>query len=134
MWAILRTFGHAWAAPIAAVIPSADWMLVMRNTYLGLGSATSNRKSVQPSVNIVSTPSSSETGPSAGLLPLEMTPVNISIFSDSFIRRNGLDFAFAQETALGIDLFGGEDVTLQRRLTEHCGRAGQKSHVPGLER
>src|SRR5215510_10711009 len=93
MCAILRTCGHACAAPIAAVMPSADWMLVMRKTYLGLGSALSNRKSVHPSVKIVSTPSSSATGPSAGLLPLEITPVKRSILPSSFIRRSSLTFA-----------------------------------------
>src|SRR6266567_554738 len=93
MWAILRTCGQVCAVPIAAVMPSADWMLVMRNTYFGLGSATSNTKSVQPSVNIVSTPSSSATGASAGLLPLEITPVNRSILPSSFIRRSSLTLA-----------------------------------------
>src|SRR6266487_1255397 len=51
-------------------------MLVMRKQYFGLGTALSNRKSVHPSVKIVSSPSSSATGPSAGVLALEMTPVN----------------------------------------------------------
>src|SRR5271166_2278215 len=81
------------AAPIAAVMPSADWMLVMRNTYFGFGSATSNRKSVHPSVNIVSRPSSSATGPSAGLFPLEMTPVKRSMLPSSFMRRSSLTLA-----------------------------------------
>src|SRR6516162_2170560 len=87
MWAILRTCGQACATPMAAVIPSDDWMLVMRKTYLGLGIALSNRKSVHPSVRIVSSPSSSATGPTAGLVPLDMTPVNMSILASSFIRR-----------------------------------------------
>src|SRR5246127_94896 len=93
MWAILRTCGQVCATPMAAVIPSADWMLVMRNTYFGLGSALSNRKSVQPSVKIVNSESSSATGPSAGELPLEMTPVNKSILASSFIRRSSLTLA-----------------------------------------
>src|SRR5215470_9969902 len=93
MCAILRIFGQACAAPIAAVIPSADWILVMRNTYFGLGSALSNRKSVHPSVKIVSSESSSATGPSAGELALEMTPVNKSILASSFIRRSSLTLA-----------------------------------------
>src|SRR5712691_5749436 len=93
MWAILRTCGQVCATPTAAVIPSADWMLVMRNTYFGLGTALSNRKSVHPSVKIVSTLSSSATGPSAGVLALEMTPVNRSILASSFIRRSSLTLA-----------------------------------------
>ena len=32
MWAIFRTSGHAWAAAIAAIAPSADWMFVSRKT------------------------------------------------------------------------------------------------------
>src|SRR5260370_2296402 len=68
MWAILRTCGQLCATPTAAVIPSADWMLVMRKQYFGLGTALSKRKSVQPSVKIVKTPSFSATGPSAGVL------------------------------------------------------------------
>jgi len=74
-------------------MPSADWMLVMRNTYFGSGSATSKTKSVQPSVKIVSTPSSSATGASAGLLPLEMIPVKRSILPSSFMRRSSLTLA-----------------------------------------
>src|SRR5947209_3415541 len=93
MCAILRTLGQVCATPTAAVIPSADWMLVMRKQYLGLGTALSNRKSVQPSVKIVSTPSSSATGPSAGVLALDMMPVNMSILASSFIRRSSLTLA-----------------------------------------
>src|SRR6266478_4358502 len=93
MWAILRTCGQVCATPTAAVIPSADWMLVMRKQYFGLGTALSKRKSVQPSVKIVSTWSSSATGPSAGVLALEMMPVNRSILPSSFIRRNSLTLA-----------------------------------------
>src|SRR6266699_1711535 len=93
MWAILRTCGQVCATPTAAVIPSADWMLVMRKQYFGWGTALSKRKSVQPSVKIVSTWSSSATGPSAGVLALEMMPVNRSILPSSFIRRNSLTLA-----------------------------------------
>jgi len=53
---------HACAAPIAAVMPSADWMLVRRKVNFGFGTALSNRKSVQPSTNMVSSASSSATG------------------------------------------------------------------------
>ena len=48
---------------------------------------------MQPSTKIVSRPSSSATGPSAGVLPLDMTPVNMSIFSESFMRRSSLTLA-----------------------------------------
>src|SRR6266700_2087952 len=68
-------------------------MLVIREQYFGLGTALSNRKSVHPSVKIVSSPSSSATGPSAGVLALEMTPVNRSILASSFIRRSSLTLA-----------------------------------------
>ena len=134
--------------PTAQVTPSADWMLVMRKVYFGFGTALSNRKSVQPSTKIVSRPSSSATGPSAGVLPLEMTPVNMSIFSESFIRRSsltlasvpafssaviGLDLALAEDAALRVDLLGGQDVALERGLAEHRGGAGEEGHVTELE-
>ena len=93
MCAIFLAVGQVCAAASAQVTPSADWMLVMRKVYFGFGTALSNRKSVQPSTKIVSRPSSSATGPSAGVLPLEMTPVNTSIFSESFIRRISLTLA-----------------------------------------
>src|SRR6516225_7380529 len=93
MWAILRTFGQVCATPTAAVIPSADWMLLIRKMNFGLGTALSNRKSVHPSVKIVKSDSSSATGPSAGVLALEMTPVNKSILASSFIRRSSLTLA-----------------------------------------
>src|ERR1700687_1593896 len=93
IWAILRTCGQVCATPTAAVIPSADWMVVMRKQDLGLGPALSNRKSVHPSVKMVSSESSWATGPSAGVLALEMTPVNRSILASSFIRRSSLTLA-----------------------------------------
>ena len=48
---------------------------------------------MQPSVKTVRHFSSSATGPSAGVLPLEMTPVKQSMLSDSFMRRNSLTLA-----------------------------------------
>ncbi len=42
---------------------------------------------MQPSTKMVSSLSSSATGPSAGVLPLEMTPVKRSTFSESLSRR-----------------------------------------------
>src|ERR1700738_1530336 len=86
---------------MAAVIPSDDWMLVMRKTDLGLGIALANRKSVHPSVRIVSSPSSSATGPTAGLVPLDMTPVNMSILASSFIRRTSFTQASVPAGFLG---------------------------------
>ena len=94
-------------------------------------------------------PSSSATGPSAGVLPLEMMPVNRSIFSGElhaaklfdvgvgaggFVGRDGLDLALAEEAALRVDLLGRQDVALRARLAEHRGRAGEERHVAGLER
>ena len=93
MCAIFFAVGQVIAAATAQVTPSADWMLVMRKVYFGFGTALSNRKSVQPSTKIVSTPSSSATGPSAGVLPLEMMPVNTSMFSESFMRRSSFTLA-----------------------------------------
>ena len=48
---------------------------------------------MQPSTKIVSSLSSSATGPSAGVLPLEMTPVKRSIFSESLSRRSSFTLA-----------------------------------------
>jgi hypothetical protein len=53
----------------------------------------SNRKSVHPSTNIVRTFSSSATGPSAGVLPLEVMPQKKSMLSESFRRRSSFTFA-----------------------------------------
>src|SRR5947209_16582829 len=70
MKANLRTSGQVMATAMAQVTPSADWMFVNRKTYLGFGTALSNRKSVHPSAKSVRTFRSSATGPSAGVLPL----------------------------------------------------------------
>ena len=93
MWAIFFAVGQVCAAATAQVTPSADWMLVMRNANFGFGTALSHKKSVQPSTKMVSRLSSSATGPSAGVLPLDMTPVNMSIFSESFMRRSSFTLA-----------------------------------------
>ena len=100
-------FGQAFAAPTADVTPSADWMLVTRKVYFGLGTALSNKKSVQPSLNSVSTCNSSATGPRAGVLPLEITPVNRSMFSESFMRRSSLTLASvpAASSAMMVSIF-----------------------------
>ena len=42
---------------------------------------------MQPSTKIVRSLSDSASGPRAGVVPLEMTPVKTSTFSESFIRR-----------------------------------------------
>src|SRR5215510_1176625 len=68
-------------------------MLVIRKIWCGFGTALSKRKSVQPSTKTVGSCSSSATGPRAGVLPLEMIPVNQSIPSESFRRRSSLTFA-----------------------------------------
>ena len=93
MCAILRTSGCVWAMARPQVTPSADWMFVIRKIYFGSGTALSNRKSVQPSTKIVSTLSSSATGPRAGVLPLEEIPVKKSIFSESLSRFSSLTLA-----------------------------------------
>ena len=120
----------------------------MRKTYFGLGTALSNRKSVQPSVKIVSVESSSATGPSAGVLALEMTPVNRSILPSSFIRRSSLTLAsvpafssavivsiwrLPREPALGVDLVRRHGMALERGFAEHRPGAGQQRHVAYLE-
>src|SRR6266849_2905498 len=94
MWAIFFAVGQVCAAATAQVTPSADWMLVMRNANFGFGTALSHKKSVQPSTKIVSTPSSSATGPSAGVLPLDMTPVILSAFSELARLAGYLALAF----------------------------------------
>ena len=62
---------------------------------------------MQPSTKIVRSLSSSATGPSAGVLPLEMMPVKRSIFSLSFIRRISLTLASvpAFSSALSVSIF-----------------------------
>ena len=71
MCATFRTSGQVFATASAHVVPSADWMFVIRKTYLGFGTALSNRKSVHPSTKIVRALSSSATGATARQLPLE---------------------------------------------------------------
>src|SRR5574337_1536795 len=107
MWAIFRTWGHVIAVATAAVTPSADWMFVIRKMWWGLGTALSKRKSVQPSTTMVRRFSSSATGPRAGVLPLEMTPVMSSIFSDNFIRLSSFTLASvpAASSALTVSIF-----------------------------
>src|SRR5881396_1623378 len=107
MWAIFLILGQVWATATAQVTPSADCMLVIRKMWCGLGTALSQRKSVQPSTKIVRVFSSSATGPSAGVLPLEVMPQKKSIFSDSFSRRSSLTLASvpAASSALRSSIF-----------------------------
>jgi len=67
----------------------------------------SNRKSVHPSTKIVRSFSSSATGPSAGVLPLEVMPQKKSIFSESLRRRSSFTFASvpAFSSALSSSIF-----------------------------
>ena len=58
---------------------------------------------MQPSTNIVRTFSSSATGPSAGVLPLEVMPQKKSIFSDSFSRRQLLDVRVGAGVLVGLE-------------------------------
>src|SRR5215467_10884709 len=107
MCAMRFDFGHVCTIARAVVQPSADWMLVSRKTWCGFGTALSKRKSVQPSTNIVSTFSSSATGPSAGVLPLEVMPQKKSMFSESFRRRSSFTLASvpAFSSALSSSIF-----------------------------
>src|SRR5262245_45489574 len=57
---------------------------------------------------------------------------DVGIGSGGLVGGDGLDLALSQQTALGVDLLGRQEVPLQRWLTEHRGRTGQKGHVPGL--
>src|SRR6266852_321090 len=108
MWATrLICLPHVIAVATAQVTPSADCILVMRKMWWGFGTTLSKRKSVQPSTKIVSSFSSSATGPRAGVLPLEMTPVKRSIFSDSLSRRISFTLASvpAFSSALSVSIF-----------------------------
>src|SRR5947209_20297414 len=90
MWAILFRCGQVLDAASMQETASDERMLVTRNTYFGFLSTTSNRWSVQPSVKIVGISSSSATGASATVSPAEITPVNQSIPSASFILLSSL--------------------------------------------
>src|SRR6266849_3789391 len=133
MCATFLVSGQVMATPSAQVAPSADWMLVMRKMYRGLGTALSKRKSVQPSTKMVRSFNSSATGPSAGVLPLLVMPMNMSIFSDSLRRRISLVLASVQ-AALRVDLFCREQVALVHGLAEDRAGPGEEGHVADLER
>src|SRR5260370_14799417 len=85
MCAILFILGQVLDAAIMHDTASDERMLVTRNTYFGFLSTTSKRWSVQPSVKIVGISSSSATGASATVSPADITPVNQSISSETFI-------------------------------------------------
>src|SRR2546425_165332 len=107
MWAACLVVGQVSAMPSAQVTASADCMLVIRKMWCGVGTALSQRKSVQPSTKIVRHFSSSATGPSAGVLPLEVVPRKNSNFCASFTRRSSLTLASvpAASSALRISIF-----------------------------
>src|SRR5262249_4896645 len=69
---------------------SDERIFVTRNTYFGFLTTTSKRWSVQPSVKIVGISSSSATGASATVSPADITPVNQSMPSESFILLSSL--------------------------------------------
>src|SRR5262249_21360938 len=59
---------------------------------------------------------------------------DVAVGAGGLVGGDGLDLALAQEAALGVDLLGLQRVTLERRLAEHRGRAGEASHVTRLVR
>src|SRR5262249_46726573 len=106
---------------------SDERIFVTRNTYFGLLTTTSKRWSVQPSVKIVGISSSSAPGASATVSPADITPVNQSMPSASFILLSSLtlpstpaassaaNLARAEKPTLGVDLVGGKGMPFQRR-------------------
>src|SRR5262249_10160149 len=90
MCAILFMFGQVLDAATMHDTASDERMFVTRNTYFGFLTTTSKRWSVQPSVKIVGIASSSATGASATVSPADITPVNQSIPSESFILLSSL--------------------------------------------
>src|SRR5215472_10895476 len=72
---------------------SDERIFVTRNTYFGFLTTTSKRWSVQPSVKIVGISSSSATGARATVSPADITPVNQSMPSESFILLSSFTFA-----------------------------------------
>ena len=141
--------GHAFAAPTAEVTPSADWMLVTRKTYFGLGTALSNRKSVQPSLNIVSTPkllgdraegrrvaAGDDAGEEVDLLgELHAAKLfDVGVGAGRLVGDDGLDLPLAQEAAFGVDLLGRQQMPFAAGLAQKIGGAGQEGDVAGLER
>src|SRR5262245_10274615 len=77
--------GHVLDAATMHDTASDERIFVTRNTYFGFLTTTSKRWSVQPSVKIVGISSSSATGAKATVSPADITPVNQSMPSESFI-------------------------------------------------
>ena len=59
---------------------------------------------------------------------------HVGVGAGVLVRRDGLDLTFAENTALRVDLLGGQHVALERGLSEHCRGAGKEGHVAELER
>ena len=59
---------------------------------------------------------------------------HVGVGAGILVRREGLDLALAENTALRVDLLGGQEVALERGLTEHRAGAGEEGHVTELER
>src|SRR5271165_3594262 len=93
MCAILFMLGQVLDAASMQDTASDERMFVTRNTYFGFLSTTSKRWSVQPSVKIVGISNSSATGASATVSPAEITPVNQSMLSTTFILLSSFTLA-----------------------------------------
>jgi hypothetical protein len=57
---------------------------------------------------------------------------DVGVRARVLVRLDRLDLALAEETALGVDLFRGEDVALVHGLAEHGGGARVEGHVADL--
>ena len=58
--------------------------------------------------------------------------LDVGVGAGVLVGLERLDLPLPQETALGIDLVGGEHVALVRGLAEHGGGAGEEGHVADL--
>src|SRR5262249_24782968 len=58
---------------------------------------------------------------------------DIGVGAGGLVGGNSLDLALAEQSALGIDLFRRQHVSLVRGLAEHGRRAGEERHVAGAE-
>ena len=54
---------------------------------------------------------------------------HVGVGAGVLVRRDGLDLTFAENTALRVDLLGGQHVALERGLSEHCRGPGKEGHV-----
>ena len=60
--------------------------------------------------------------------------LHVGVGARGLVGLDGLDLALTQQSALGVDLLGGQDMALVRGLSEHGGRAREEGHVPDLVR